>query len=81
MSDVREILVNAMGPSAARSRLGKVWGRRFSVATQKVYDIYERDSPGCVGRPYLDEIVKSYTEREIITILAAARLEGVWTPE
>jgi len=30
---------------------------------------------------YVDEVLGKYTEQEIITILAAARLEGVWTPE
>ena len=80
MSDVREVLTRALSISANDSCLGIDWGRRFRVATSMTDHLYDPSG----GRPhadYVNNILREYTEREIITILAAARLEGVWTPE
>lgn len=78
MSDVRENLERALAPSAIKSRLGMTWGRHFAVATDLTVRMYQDGLP---SDEFLNLILANYTEQEIITILAAARLEGVWTPE
>jgi len=83
MSDVRDLLENALSDSAQRGYLIYHWRRRLHVngnAEEEMYLDSDLDS-GSVSPIYIDKILANYTEREIITILAAARLEGVWTPE
>ena len=81
MSDVREKLQRAMQPAANISRLGMVWVRRFPRARSIDLHPYDMSAFHAINPKFIDAILFNYTEREIITILAAARLEGVWTPE
>lgn len=78
MSDVRGVLQRVLNISAQESRLGMRWGNRFRIATDLSEELYQS---GLASKEYVDAILANYTEQEIITILAAARLEGVWTPE
>lgn len=77
MSDVRKKLYSALTYSARRYRLSS-WFSRFPKADEVTgYD----NAVVEVNPFYVDEVLGKYTEQEIITILAAARLEGAWTPE
>jgi hypothetical protein len=73
------VLEQAFKDSAAISQLGGTWGSRFLAAAWEVDSVYVKiNTPNPM---FIDKIFERYSEREIITILAAARLEGVWTPE
>lgn len=81
MSDTKEKMQRAMQPAANVSRLGMVWVRRFPRARSVDLHPYDTSTIHAINPKFIDAICANYSEQEIITILAAARLEGVWTPE
>jgi len=84
MSDVRELLTQALSQAADYENLHYEYRWRFervptsALGLEMYSDDRDEDYP---SQEYIDKVLAAYTEQEIITILAAARLEGVWTPE
>jgi len=80
MSEVSRALSSAFSYSIISNgviSMNDTWGDRFPrVQFYDPVSHWRVPAYKCVER-----VLAAYTEQEIITILAAARLEGVWTPE
>jgi len=81
---VREILVKALNQSAARTKLQAEWEPRFAKAWSRSVFSYEVNTGNAiseVSQKLVGRILEMYTPAEILSILAVARFEGIWSPE
>jgi len=81
---VRDILVKALNQSAAKYRLQGEWQKHFPKAWDtRVYSYGTRHGmiDITVSPALLNCIESLYTPAEILSILAVARFEGIWSPE